>query len=196
MTDDVTKLVAELRQDHHNMRLLLDLIEREATLIYDDRSPDWDLLFDIMHYMTVYPDAVHHPKEDRLYGELRAVRPDMTAGFQRISVDHRELAEASRKIRDGVEAISAGNMVDRKAIVADTLRYVNNLRSHMQWEELDLFRRCLAMAREGHQFLTNEPDPHRHDPLFGEKVAKSFENLYRQIRRSSHAAGDNHAGTH
>ena len=196
MTDDVTKLVAELRQDHHNMRLLLDLIEREATLIYDDRSPDWDLLFDIMHYMTVYPDAVHHPKEDRLYAELRAVRPDMTAGFQRISVDHREIAEAGRKIRDGVEAISAGNMVDRKEIVADTLRYVNNLRSHMQWEELDLFRRCLTMAREGHQFLTREPDPHQHDPLFGEKVAKSFENLYRQIRRSSHGAEENQAGTH
>ena len=193
MTDDVAKLVAELRRDHHNMRLLLDLIEREATLIYDDRSPDWDLLFDIMHYMTVYPDAVHHPKEDRLYAELRTVRPDMTAGFQRISVDHREIAEAGRKIRDGIESIAAGNMVDRKAIVADTLRYVNNLRSHMQWEELDLFRRCLSMAREGHQFLTNEPDPHRHDPLFGEKVAASFEKLYQQIRRASQGAG---AGSH
>lgn len=189
MTDDVAKLVAELRKDHHNMRLLLDLIEREATLIYDDRSPDWDQLFDIMHYMTVYPDAVHHPKEDRLYAELKTVRPDLSAGFQRISIDHREIAESSRAIRDDIESIIAGNMVDRKAIVANTLRYVNNLRGHMQWEELDLFRRCLAMAREGHQFLTNEPDPMQHDPLFGDKVSASFEKLYQQIRRVSQSAG-------
>ncbi len=185
MTDDVAKIVAELRQDHHNMRLLLDLIEREATLIYDGGSPDYDLLFDIMHYMTVYPDAVHHPKEDRIYSELRVVRPDLTAGFQRISMDHRDIAEAGRNIRDNIASIAAGNVIDRKAVVAETLRYVNNLRSHMQWEELDLFRRCLAMANEGHKFLTSEEAQERGDPLFGEKVAKSFDNLYRQIKRAS-----------
>lgn len=185
MTNDVAQLLAELQQDHHNMRLLLDLLERETALIFEGGDPDYELLFDVMHYMTVYPDAVHHPKEDRLYGEMREVRPDLTAGFQRISVDHREIAEAGRRVRDNLASIAAGNVHDRKAVVAETMRYVNNLRGHMQWEELDLFRRCRAMAREGHAFLTVQSDDGVSDPLFGDRIGKEFRNLHSRIRASA-----------
>ena len=67
---NAAKVLAELREDHKNMALMLNLLERESNRIYEGEEPDYELLQDIMHYMTVYPDAVHHPKEDRLYAEL------------------------------------------------------------------------------------------------------------------------------
>ncbi|MGB5345367.1 MAG: hemerythrin domain-containing protein [Woeseia sp.] len=184
MSNDVTVLVSELRQDHNNMRLLLDLLEREANRLFDGHEPDYEMLHDILQYMTTYPDGVHHPKEDLLYDEIRAVRPDLSSGFQRISVDHRRLGDAGRAVRDKLAAIAAGAMVERKDTVAEALRYVNALRSHMQWEELDLFRRCLKMAREGHQFVRLEDVEAIEDPLFGSSVAINFERLYQHIRRA------------
>lgn len=182
MSNEIASILKELRRDHRNMAMLLDLIERESNRIFDDGTPDFELLHDVMLYMTVYPDAVHHPKEDRLYAEMKAVRPDLTAGFQRITVDHRLIADQGRKLRDDLAAIEAGNAVSRRTLVAEALRYVNGLRSHMQWEELDLFRRCSEMAADGHRFVIHSDLFDARDPLFGRKVDKSYDRLLERIR--------------
>ena len=192
MTIAVTDLVADLRRDHRNVRLLLDVLELEAGRLFDGRVPDLEVLHDTMYYMTVYPDAVHHPKEDRLYAELRAARPDLTCGFERISAEHRHIGEAGRALRNRFAALICDSLEPRKALVADTLRYVNTLRSHMQWEELDLFRRALVMARDGHRYLTFE-DFDLDDPLFGARVTAPFAALHERIRgavghRTKHTA--------
>ncbi len=182
MQNDAATILAELRQDHRNMGLMLDLLEQESNRIYEGEEPDYDLLHDIMHYMTVYPDAVHHPKEDRIYAELNAVRPDLSSGFGRITVDHRHIAELGLKLRDALASIASGAMVERKAVVTDALRYVNTLRGHMQWEELDLFQRIEEMIRGGHRELGAASVSFRSDPLFGPKVEARFSHLVESVR--------------
>jgi hemerythrin-like domain-containing protein len=187
MKKDATVVLAELRQDHKNMALMLNLLERESNRIYEGAEPDYELLGDVMHYMTIYPDAIHHPKEDRLYAELRAFRPDLSVGFERITMDHRHIAELSVKLRDQIAAINTGNPIKRNAVVADALRYVNTLRGHMQWEELDLFRRVDEMISEGHIAFDTANFTHITDPVFGPEVEQSFGRLLSSIQALSAA---------
>ncbi len=182
MEQNAATVLAELREDHRNMTLMLNLLERESNLIYADGDPDFELLADVMHYMTVYPDAVHHPKEDRLYAELKVVRPDLSAGFERISVDHRHIAELSVSLRDEILSINSGMFVRRNTVVANALRYVNTLRGHMQWEELDLFRRVEEMIREGHKLIDAANFSQDLDPVFGPEVKQNFERLVVNIQ--------------
>ena len=185
MDKNAAKVLAELREDHKNMALMINLLERESNRIYDGEEPDYELLQDIMHYMTVYPDAVHHPKEDRLYAELKAARPDLSTGFERITMDHRHIAELSMKLRDDIASINAGNPIKRNAVVADALRYVNTLRGHMQWEELDLFRRVDEMIRMGHDVIETANLVHQADPVFGPEVEENFGRLVDCIREEA-----------
>lgn len=187
MDSNASIVLAELREDHKNMALMLNILERESNRIYDGQEPDYELLHDIMHYMTVYPDAVHHPKEDRLYAELKAFRPELSTGFTRITMDHRHIAELSLKLRNEIESINSGNPVRRNAVVADALRYVNTLRGHMQWEELDLFRRVDEMIRQGHKILDAANLTHHADPVFGPEVEEDFGRLVKSIRQYSAA---------
>jgi hypothetical protein len=54
MTQKAAELLTELRQDHRNMAILLDLLQQEIDRIdHPDESPDFELLRDIMRYMTV-----------------------------------------------------------------------------------------------------------------------------------------------
>ncbi len=184
MDNNVANVLAELRQDHKNMTLMLNLLEHQFNRLYDDDDPDFELLQDIMHYMTVYPDAVHHPKEDRIYAELKAIRPDLSVGFERITIDHRQIAELSIKLRDDVASINSSHFVHRKTVVADALRYVDTLRGHMQWEELDLFRRVEEMNAEGHKLIEAATYLQGCDPVFGSEVEQKFENLVKIIRNS------------
>ena len=61
----------------------------------------------------------------------------------------RHIAELGFRLRNDGAAVNSGVIVQKKSVVADTLRYVNTLRGHIQWEELDLFRRVEEMVAEG-----------------------------------------------
>jgi len=182
MDNTVAKVLAELRQDHKNMSVMLNLLERESNHLFDGDDTDFELLHDVMHYMTVYADAVHHPKEDRIYAELKSVRPDLSVGFDRITVDHRHISELSVRLRDEVASVNSGAVVPKKSVVANTLRYVNTLRGHMQWEELDLFRRIEEMVAEGHELIEAATFLQTSDPVFGAEVEANFSRLFDSVQ--------------
>lgn len=181
MSKEIAPILAELRQDHHNMARLLNLLEGQAEAIFGEDEFDLELMVDIMHYMTVYPDAVHHPKEDKLYAELRAARPDLAQGMARISDEHHTIGSQSVLLHDILMEAASGNMVRRKAIVADVLRYVESLRAHMRWEESDLFMRLDTMIADGHDAVETSTVVDHHDPLFGARVEARFNALYKAI---------------
>ena len=81
MSNEAAELLAELRQDHRNMAILLGLLRDETDRIDHDELPDFELLHDIMRYMTVYSDAMHHPKEDLIYDGMRQANPELAAGL-------------------------------------------------------------------------------------------------------------------
>jgi len=188
MPDQLAGLLAELRTDHKNMSFLLDLLEQESNHLYDGGEADYELMFDIMRYMTVYPDAVHHPKEDRVYAELKTVRPDLSKGFDRITVDHRALADLGMKLRNDIESIISGTALRRNVIVADALRYIQRLREHMHWEEHDLFIRIEEMVHDGHGLIIESAIHDTRDPVFGPEVEKRFGRLFDNIQQTLSAS--------
>ncbi len=137
-----------------------------------------------MRYMTVYPDAIHHPKEDRVYAELRAVRPDLSKGFDRITVDHRDLAQLGMKLRNDVQSTMSGTALRRKVVIADALRYIQRLREHMRWEECDLFIRVEEMVNDGHSLIVESEIHAKSDPVFDPGVEKRFGRLFDSIQQT------------
>jgi len=188
MGNNVAEMLAELRADHKNMTLLLNLLEQETNRLYEGQDADYELVYDIMRYMTVYPDAVHHPKEDRVYAELKIVRPDLSKGLDRVLVDHRDLAKLGMKLRNDIDSIMAGTALRRNVIVADAMRYVQRLRDHMHWEERDLFVRIDEMVHDGHRLIVDSVDHDSEDPVFGPEVEEQFGKLFKSIQQTLDAS--------
>jgi len=181
MSNEIAPILAELRQDHRNMARLLNLLERQTETIFEGADSELELMVDVMRYMTAYPDAVHHPKEDKLYAELRAARPDLAKGMSRVSDEHHMIGEQGLLLSEKLEEAAAGNPVQRKELVADSLRYVGSLRAHMRWEESDLFRRLDRMVKEGHDVIQVSTMVDHRDPLFGATIEARFQTLYNAI---------------
>lgn len=181
MSTEIAPMLAELRQDHRNMARLLNLLERQTQTIFDGEESELELMVDVMRYMTGYPDAVHHPKEDKLYAELRAARPDLAKGMSRVSDEHRVIGDQGVLLRDKLEEAASGNLVRRNALVAESLRYVGSLRAHMRWEESDLFRRLDRMVKDGHDVIRVSTIVDHRDPLFGATLEARFQSLYNAI---------------
>jgi hemerythrin-like domain-containing protein len=177
MQSDGKELLRQLRDDHRNMAILLKLLDGVVKNASAGKDPDFELLGEIMRYMTVYPDAVHHPKEDILYERLRNEREDLTDGLDDVTTDHEAIARLSMKLRDDVDSIVAGSPVRRDKLIRDTAAYVERLRNHMIWEEDDLFERIEEMLdTQSLEFDVSEFDDIR-DPVFELEVESGFKRL-------------------
>ena len=135
MKDKVEQLMRGLRTDHRNMAQLLDLLHMETERLAASGEPDYDLVQDVMRYMTEYPDVVHHPKEDLIYRHLRSLHPDIDDDLKRVETDHRHIEESGLKLKNDIEAISAGANLNRDEIIDNLHQYIEQLREHMCWEE-------------------------------------------------------------
>ncbi len=152
------------------------------------QDPDFELVDEIMRYMTVYPDAVHHPKEDIVYEQLRTRRPDLAADLDDVPADHRDIAQLGSALRDDVEAINAGAAVRREKFIRDTSGYVNRLREHMGWEERDLFRRIDKMLDAELQDVDVSEFEHIKDPVFELEIESGFRRLLASLKSSEEQA--------
>ena len=183
MTVELSQVVEELREDHSNLRLLLDLLESESDTVTVDDEPDFELLHDIMQYMTVYSDAVHHPKEDLVYGLIREYDAKSAKKLEKIGPDHREITELGAALRTDIDAVISGTAVTRQKLHSDLRDYVTKLRRHMVWEEDDLFPKAEELAASNDKAGIDVglfPDE---DPLFGATTAASFLNLLTYLQK-------------
>ncbi len=182
MPSEARTMMKELREDHRNMSIVLGLLEDAVQQASVGDDPDFELVEEIMRYMTVYPDAVHHPKEDVVYGQLRSKRPDLADGLEDVPGDHRDIALLGSALRDDVEAIIAGAAVRRKKFIEDTSAYVERLRNHMSWEERDLFERIDKMLDSDPQEFDVEAFEHIKDPVFELEIEAGFRRLLATLK--------------
>ena len=177
MDTDARILMDELRLDHRNMAIVLNLLDELVVEMEAGRDPDFELFEEIMRYMTVYPDAVHHPKEDVMYEKLRAKRPDLAEDLDHVPDDHREIAQLSMLLRSEVEAVVAGAAVRRARMIEDAAAYIKRLRDHMRWEEEDLFSRIDLMLDAEPYTVDISSIEHIKDPVFELEVESGFRRL-------------------
>jgi hemerythrin-like domain-containing protein len=182
MTLLLADLLDDLRADHRNMAVMLDLLGQQIEHIRDGERPDYELVHDIMRYMTVYSDAIHHPKEDLLYGVMKSENPEMADGLERVEPEHQELAKLGEALRNDVEAVASGATVTRERLVEDTSNYVTMLRKHMAWEEEDLFRRARELVNSEKEMFVDISNFDTLDPVFGPEREHSFANLLQNIK--------------
>jgi hemerythrin-like domain-containing protein len=183
MSPNAKTLMQELRDDHRNMSTVLDLLDDVVQATTAGKDPDFELIDEIMRYMTVYPDAVHHPKEDIVYRQLRTERPDLAEGLDDVPADHLAIAELGTALRDDVEAINMGGAVRRQKLIDDMSGYVDRLRRHMNWEESDLFKRIDRMLEESKPEVDVSQYDHSKDPVFELEIEAGFRRLMTSLQR-------------
>jgi hemerythrin-like domain-containing protein len=182
VTIQLADILSDLRQDHRNMAVMLDLLERETGRIEGGDKPDYELIHDIMRYMTVYSDAVHHPKEDVLYAAMKAERPDLAGGLELVEPEHEDLARLGESLRNDIEAIASGAAVTRNHVIEDARSYIGRLRDHMNWEEGDLFKRADSLVENEAAMFLDISHLDTLDPVFGPEREHTFANLLENIK--------------
>ena len=176
-------VLQQLARDHRNMRLLLDLLDSEILRVQEGDVADFELMRDIMVYMTRYPDHTHHPIEDLMF--RRWIEHDENARglTSMLGREHRGLAQKGEALAEILAHVVDGAMVSREEIETRARDYCEFLRHHMSVEDDQAFPGAGRALREGDWAgIVNAFSEHE-DPVFGPIVHDEFRDLFERITR-------------
>jgi hemerythrin-like domain-containing protein len=179
-------VLATLHAEHRYMATLLKLADDQLeALSAGDTKVDSRVLYESLHYMTHYPDAFHHPREDMVYqraGELDKSIADDVDTLQR---EHDYLAELGAKTLQKVVSWQSGE-TGLEETVELAREYIDTVYRHMNAEEKLVFPQIEKLLSEKDWSELEQEDllTPLADPVFGPKVGRQYRNIARKGRRA------------
>ena len=180
--------LAKWHTEHVNFAKLLNLLEAELDLFHRGDSPNYELMLDVMFYMTHYPDVLHHPREDLAFAKIKAREKSAGATVDELSEQHAQLRSVGEALVSGLSDIVNGSIASRESVEMPGRAYVAKFRDHMRTEEKEILPMAARLLRDDDWDEIKAAIAHIDDPLFGESAEKRYAALHRQIARQVQAA--------
>jgi hemerythrin-like domain-containing protein len=177
--------IALWNRDHTNFAVLLDLFERQLDLFHEGESPDYELMSDIMFYMTHYTDLVHHPREDLAFGRVKEREPSVEAVVDELEAQHVVLKQAGDALIHALDDIVNGSISSRDQLELPARKYLQTFRGHMEREETTLLPLVQSLLRPRDWSAIDAEISHIEDPVFGRNFDERYAALRAQIAREA-----------
>jgi hemerythrin-like domain-containing protein len=179
--------LARLRDEHRSLARVIEALETvTAQAAEQDVEPDFALLCSMLYYIDVFPERVHHPKEDRhLFAVLRLRSPQSIAILERLEREHRRLPDLLSELERALVHWQGGAADGMNEFVLNLSRYCEFNWAHMRTEETQVLPEAERTLTDddwlglAEAFATNE------DPLFGQQRRREFERLHQRIAELS-----------
>lgn len=174
------------RTEHVYFQRLLKLLQAELDNFHRGDRPNYELMLDIVSYLREYSDQLHHPREDVAFARLAKRCPDLKLELARLAQEHRVIARAGETLRQHLESILNGVIVERAEVEVAAATYLVYYGNHIAKEdELVLLRAAELLTPEDWQAVKHAT-PAPADPLFGERPQERYRALRRRISAEAH----------
>jgi len=177
--------IAHWHNEHINFAMLLDLLEVQLDRFHRGEAPDYELMLDIMFYMTHYPDVLHHPKEDLAFARIAerdaAVRPTVEA----LSEQHAVLKRDGNALVIALDDIVNGSITSRDHVEAPGRAYIAAFRRHLDTEEAEILPLATQLLDRSDWDAIEIAMRQFDDPLFGKAGDERYAALRRHIMRET-----------
>ena len=173
--------IALWHAEHVNFATLLNRLEAELERFHRGESPDYELMLDIMFYMTHYPDVLHHPKEDLAFARIKERQAEARAIVDELAGQHAHLKETGEILLQALDEIVNGSITTRDHVEEPGRAYLSEFRRHMIIEETAILPVAAKLLSDDDWAEINAAIQHIDDPLFGKKAEERYAALRRKI---------------
>ncbi len=175
-------ILERLVEDHHNIELLIRVIEDEIKTFEAGERPDYEMVRLVLNYLLTYPDLGHHPMEDAMVQQLqkRTTENDVP-GATDLEIEHRRLASTIRRFLAAINNILADTMLPREWFSSIAHDFIHFQRKHMQMEEVIIFPAAKRTLKDEDWAKINASIDKPEDPIFGPNPDPVFDELRTHI---------------
>ena len=133
--------MARLRLDHARLSRVLGEMEAQRAQLRSRPERARPIIGESLRYLVNYQHQYHHPREDRLYAQLAAARPELRAELHGLEREHRGGARRARALASALRRLSRAGLRGRggAGFARELQLYVDASRDHMRREERAVF---------------------------------------------------------
>ena len=180
--------IGKWKAEHGDFVRLLGILKSQIGLFHEEAEVNYELMLDIVYYLTQFPDRFHHPREDIAFAKLAERDPSTRIRIRELLGEHKVIASAGKKLVEQLDGILAGAMLQRESVEVNAATYIAYYRQHMVGEETDLFPRLEGILGDEDWKAVGDAITPEADPLFGGQVEERYQQLHRQIMLASEAS--------
>jgi len=173
--------VSHWHAEHANFSRLLDILEKQLDEFHAGRTPNYELMVDIVTYLRHFPDLHHHPREDAAFALLVEHDPGMQVPLDRLRQEHRVIAAAGEDLLRTLIEVTSDALIARAAVEAIAAMYLVYYRHHLLQEEKEVLPRAAKLLTAKDWQAVAAAVPAGLDPLFGSKSEAGYRELRRHI---------------
>lgn len=145
-------------------------------------APDFELLGAMLHYIDLFPERFHHPKEDRyLFALLRARHPTAGSLVDLLHNQHEIGADKIRELEQRLARYREGGAAEFPAFADAVEAYAVFHWDHMRREEREVIPLAKEHLTAADWEAIDAAFAGHTDPLLGTDQGAGFEALFRKI---------------
>ena len=187
----MSRLIAAWHADHANFANLLALLEAQLEVLDKGGSPDYELILDVMYYMTHYPDRMHHAMEDAVFRKMIERGIGARSMLEVLISQHTALRDRGNALVHDLDDVVNGSIASRRDIATSTRDYVAEFRRHMESEEQEVIPLAeRSFSAEDWTAIRNAVE-RIDDTLFGKTQLRRYATIRQHIaslaRQPKHA---------
>lgn len=178
-------MMRTLRAEHRHMGTVLNLFSEQLDALEAGEFVDSHVVYEIMDYITNWPDKFHHPREDIIYSRVAQISPNAADEVDTLQRDHVVTAKTGKALLKTIAAWR-DNPAQATTVIKHGRDYINHIYEHMKVEEKVVFPHIEAqLTLEDWRELEQEDSLQAvSSPIFGTAVQREYRNLTRRLRRS------------
>ena len=178
MSEDQERLtlLETIKKEHDLLSGRLALLQREISTWSGHAEPDYDLLHALIEYFSVFPDEIHHKKEDHIYAALIGNNVLETDYLKRLKSEHEEMGTLKETFAKNLENLAAHHVSPKWSLIVDVGKYIEVQEIHMADEESQFLP--LAHKELSQKQLLEVTEIIQHD-LITDSAKQTFDTLNR-----------------
>ena len=175
--------IEHIREEHKDLSCVLRALEMIVGGFHQhEGKADLELLASIIYYIQIFPDRMHHPKEETfLFKALLERRPDLTPIIDQLHDQHVASEVKIGRLAEAVRAVEEGSDIAFRELKRAAEDYVEFQFQHMQVEEDEILPAAEDSLTAEDWRDIDAAFAKNSDPMFGENLAAGFHALHDHI---------------
>lgn len=175
--------LAIIKEEH---RALAAVIHGLSYLVAEEEkgrmTPNFPLFRAIIHYITEFPDRLHHPKEEHyLFKAVRARSDTAEPILAQLEADHARQAAELKELEAALDAFERDGAPSFAAFADSARHYAESSFRHMAAEEGVLIPLALRVLTPEDWQAIDSAFQANNDPMAGDRGQDEFRALFTRI---------------
>ncbi|MBD1575327.1 MULTISPECIES: hemerythrin domain-containing protein [Vibrio] len=166
-----------ISREHSYMVRLLVVLDKLLADLKAEKSIDYNVIAEVIHYLQQHSEQTHHPKEDIIYHYYleHYGNDEQIANLEQA---HHELAQVSQEFAELVEMVNQDAVVPHDVFYQALANFIHQQKKHLDFEEREILPQLKKMFTDQDwqqvESLWGEADK---DPLFGADIEQDYAKL-------------------